>query len=177
MWDNPYMILGLVVVIVAIVAVLIVALRGKPSPVAQPAYTPPMATPATFSPAVGQTTQAPPKGVPTMIASVATQVAIPLGADLSIVEGPDRGRSLSLNKPVTTIGRSGARKNDLDLSDGTVSREQAKILYNSADRSFTLVNEASTNPTRVNGNTVVSVALSNNDKIEFGNTAIRFLRS
>jgi hypothetical protein len=184
MWDNPWMILGAAVVVVAIVAVLIIALRSKPAPAAYappaaaapPYVAPPASVPTAASAAMGQATQAA-RGVPTMAASAPTQALMQLGANLSITEGPDRGRNLSLGKAVTTIGRAGARKNDVELSDGTVSREQAKILYNQDDKTFTLVNEASTNPTRVNGNTVVSVALANNDKIEFGNTAIKFLRT
>jgi pSer/pThr/pTyr-binding forkhead associated (FHA) protein len=178
--DNPLMLAGGAVLLVAIVAVLFVALRSKPAPTAYAppaAAAPPYAAPSQMSAAsAGQATQAG-RGAATLVVSPATEVVARLGADLIISEGPDRGKTFSIGKPITTIGRSGARKNDLDLSDGSVSREQAKILYNQVDRSFTLVNESTTNPTRVNGNVVVSVPLANNDKIEFGKTILRFSKT
>jgi pSer/pThr/pTyr-binding forkhead associated (FHA) protein len=112
-----------------------------------------------------------------MAASRGTEVFTRLGGELAVSDGPDRGRNLVISKPTTTIGRSGQRKNDLDLSDTTVSREQAKVLYNTVDRSFKIINESTTNPTRVNGSTVDTAVLQDGDRIEFGNTVVKFKKT
>ena len=112
-----------------------------------------------------------------MVASKGTEVFTRLGGELSISDGPDRGRNFAIGKPTILIGRTGQRKNDFELSDSTTSREQAKIVYNSGDRSFKIINESTTNPTRVNGSTVDTVVLQDGDRIEFGNTVVRFKKT
>ncbi|MGB9006840.1 MAG: FHA domain-containing protein [Candidatus Aminicenantales bacterium] len=104
-----------------------------------------------------------------------TQVYLNLGADLIIEKGPDKGKEFALTKLATTIGRAGARKNDVELSDDTVSKEQATINYDNAKKIFTIVNESSTNPTRANGTPVSgSAVVENNTVVEIGRTQIRF---
>jgi hypothetical protein len=56
-----------------------------------------------------------------------------------------------------------------------VSKEQATINYDNAKKIFTIVNESSTNPTRVNGTPVSgSAVVENNTVVEMGRTQIRF---
>jgi hypothetical protein len=106
-----------------------------------------------------------------------TQVYVSLGADLIIEKGPDRGKEFSLHKQVTTIGRPGARKNDVELTDDTVSKEQASIFYDNINKTFTVRNESTTNPTLLNKNIITEAAgLNNSDLIEMGKTVLRFKR-
>lgn len=155
MMENPLVVGGIVVVILAIVAFVIVAMRGKPAPAAAKVST----------------------GAATMVAAKGTEVFTRLGGELSVSEGPDRGRNFVIGKPTTLIGRSGQRKNDFELGDATTSREQAKIIYSLTDRSFKIINESTTNPTRVNGSLVDAVVLQDGDKIEFGNTVVKFKKA
>jgi pSer/pThr/pTyr-binding forkhead associated (FHA) protein len=176
--NNPIVIGGVIVLIAAIIGILFVTMRRKPAPetyAAPPAYPPPpsMAPPAP----AGTETQAA-SGVATMVAAGrATEVITRLGGELNVTDGPDRGRNFVIGRPTTTIGRAGQRKNDLELTDTTVSREQAKILYNSADKSFKLINESTTNPTRVNGSTFDTAVLQDGDRIECGNTIVKFRKT
>jgi hypothetical protein len=104
-----------------------------------------------------------------------TKVYMNLGADLVVEKGPDKGKEFALTKLATTIGRAGARKNDVELSDDTVSKEQATVNYDNTKKIFTVANESSTNPTRVNGTPVSeSAVLENNTVLEMGRTQIRF---
>jgi hypothetical protein len=104
----------------------------------------------------------------------ATELFMDLGAELVVTDGPDRGRHFPLTKPRVAIGRSGGRHNDVLLSDDTVSREHARIVYNPADKTFRLVNESNTNPVRVNGAAIESVLVQDNDNIQLGATSLRF---
>jgi len=104
-----------------------------------------------------------------------TQVYVSLGADLIVEKGPERGKEFSLHKQVTTIGRPGARKNDVELADDTVSKEQASIFYDNIKKTFTLRNESTTNPTLLNKNIITEAAeLHNSDLIEIGKTVLKF---
>jgi hypothetical protein len=178
---SPMLIGVIVVAALVVIAVVIVVMRKKPEAPA-PAYAPapmPMPTQAAMPSASTQVSNATQvsSGSATMVASKGTEVFTRLGGELTVAEGPDRGRILAIGKPTILIGRSGQRKNDFELSDSTTSREQAKIIYNSADRSFKIVNESTTNPTRVNGSTMDSAVLRDGDKIEFGNTVVRFKKT
>lgn len=141
-----------------------------PMPAApMPAPAPPPA-PAAADPA--RTTKIPPAAVD------ATQRFTSLGADLVVEKGPDKGREHSLHLPVTTIGRAGARKNDLELSDETVSKDQASIYYDLAQKTFSIANESATNPTKVNGVAITGPTLLEHDSlIELGRTVVRFRKS
>jgi hypothetical protein len=104
-----------------------------------------------------------------------TQVFMSLGADLVAERGPDKGKEFPLYKPVMTVGRPGARKNDVELGDDTVSKEQASISYDVARKTFTLANESATNPTKVNGEIVAApTPIENGAVIEMGRTLLRF---
>jgi hypothetical protein len=104
-----------------------------------------------------------------------TQIYLNLGADIVVEKGPDKGKEFALTKPAFTIGRAGARKNDIELTDDTVSKEQATINYDNAKKIFSLLNESSTNPTRIGGSAVSGSAdLENNTVLEMGRTLLRF---
>lgn len=104
-----------------------------------------------------------------------TQVYLNLGADIVVEKGPDKGKEFALTKLATTIGRAGARKNDIELTDDTVSKEQATINYDNAKKIFSILNESSTNPTRIGGSAVSgSAVLENNTVLEMGRTQLRF---
>lgn len=107
-----------------------------------------------------------------------TQVYVDLGASLVVEKGPDSGKDFPLTKTSATIGRAGARRNDIELSDETVSKEQATIHFNNSKKAFSVVNESGTNPTKVNGAAVSGPApLENNATVEMGKTVLRFRKS
>lgn len=147
---------------------VIVHAQRVPAQIAGPAPAPP-----SMDPADQATKFVTPKPVAT---AAATTVFIDLGADLVISEGPDTGKKFPLTKPRVTIGRRGARQNEVELSDQSVSREHAKIVYNPTDQTFNLINESVTNPTRVNGTAIESALLQPNDLIQLGATTITFVR-
>jgi hypothetical protein len=143
---------------------------ARPAPAAAPA--PPVA------PAMPDRTT---KVAPAPIApppADATQRFVSLGADLVVERGPDKGREFPLHKPVTTIGRPGARKNDVELADDTVSKDQASIYYDHSRRQFSIANESATNPTAVNGAQISGpTLLENGSLIELGRTILRFKKN
>jgi len=88
-----------------------------------------------------------------------------------VVDGPNRGTKLTLDKNVTGIGKRDT--NDLILSDKTVSRNHIEIKY-SAD-SFILSDLGSTNGSFLNGSRVKEAYLSPGDLIKIGNTTLEFV--
>ncbi len=104
-----------------------------------------------------------------------TRAFMSLGGEITIEKGPDKDKQYTLHKQVTTIGRAGARKNDIELTDDTISKEQASIFYDNTTREFSISNESTTNPTMVNKKIITeSIVLKNNDDIEAGETVLRF---
>jgi len=107
-----------------------------------------------------------------------TQVFMSLGADLVAEKGPDKGKEFSLHKQVTTIGRAGGRPNDVEVTDDSVSKDQASIYYDGARRAFSIANESGTNPTKVNGQQISGpTQIENGSVIEMGRTVLRFKKS
>ncbi len=107
-----------------------------------------------------------------------TQVFLSLGADIVVDKGPDKGKEFPLHQQVTTVGRPGTRKNDIELNDDTVSKEQAAIYYDNVKKEFTVANESVTNPTRVNGQPISGPTLIKNGAlIELGRTVLQFKKS
>ena len=148
---------------------------APPTPAAAPPVQPTMAA-EPGSAATRKIPGAQPSPAPT--ATDATQAFMNLGAELVVTKGPDSGRNTTLHKPVTTIGRPGARKNDLELSDDTVSKEQASVLYDNNSRHFTITNQSTTNPTLVNKKVVAEpTLLEDGDVLEMGGTTLRFQKS
>ena len=187
---SSTLMMGLVGLAALIVIVVVVIVMRPKKPVPAPAsYAPPVPTvspshirpPAPPPPTSSRTVNA----APPRPASAATQVVPPpapkateiyfdLGMELSVTDGPDRGKRFPFTKPTMTIGRSGARQNEITLSDGTVSREHAKIIYAAAEKTFRLINESTTNPARLNGNPIDAVVIKDGDTIQVGSTILKF---
>lgn len=180
--------LGLLVVFIALLvkpkkaaAPLPATVRARPAETVRPMPPPP--APAPPPPPVAamdaaKTAKIPPSASYAAPSADATQRFTSLGADLVIEKGPDKGREYSLHLPVTTIGRHGARKNDLELSDETVSKDQASIYYDLAQKTFSIANESATNPTKVNGVPITGPTRLDHDcLIELGRTVVRFKKS
>jgi len=90
---------------------------------------------------------------------------------LVVVDGPNRGKKLTLNKNITKVGKR--ESNDLILADKTVSRNHIEIEY--ASDSFLLRDLGSTNGTFLNGSKAKEVYLTPGDLIKIGNTTIEFV--
>jgi len=188
--STPMMIgiAGIAVLIVIVVAVIV--MRPKPAPMPAPpvSYAPKMPSaapshirpPAPPPPTAARTVSAAPRSVATQVvpppAPKATEIFFDLGADLAVTAGPDNGKRFSLTKPTITLGRSGARQNDITLSDSTVSREHAKIIYSTAEKTFRLINESTTNPVRLNGNPIDTAVIKDGDTLQLGSTIFKFSR-
>jgi hypothetical protein len=104
-----------------------------------------------------------------------TQVYRSLGASLVLESGPDKDRVYTLRLMKTTIGRPGGRLNDIEITDGTMSKEQASLLYDNAKKEFTLLNESATNPTFVDGVEVAGpTILRDGAAVGMGKVSLRF---
>lgn len=90
---------------------------------------------------------------------------------LVVVDGPTRGKKISLNKDVTKVGKR--ENNDLIIVDKTVSRNHLEIEYTSD--SFMLRDLGSTNGTFLNGSRVKEAYLSPGDLIKVGNSTLEFV--
>ena len=90
---------------------------------------------------------------------------------LSIVDGPDKGKKYSLVKTSTKVGKK--ENNDFIVADTTVSRNHIEIEYTSD--SFLLRDLDSTNGTYVNGTRVKESYLVPGDRIRLGNTTLEFV--
>ncbi|HSQ35764.1 MAG TPA: FHA domain-containing protein [Candidatus Binatia bacterium] len=96
-------------------------------------------------------------------------------AELLVEAGSDQGTVFTISKNANAIGRAGTRCNEVVLTDNTVSKEQATLFFDPGSNRFSIVNETTKNPTKVNG--VIAgqqVQLSGGDMIEMGKTALRF---
>lgn len=104
-----------------------------------------------------------------------TQVYRNLGASLVLESGPDKGRVYMLHLMKTTIGRPGGRLNDIEIADGTMSKEQASLLYDNAKKDFTLLNESATNPTLLDGVEIAGPTLLHDGAaVGMGKVVLRF---
>jgi hypothetical protein len=93
-----------------------------------------------------------------------------LKAELKILSGPLVGRSIDLNREVTTIGT--APDNTVPLSDTGVSRKHVGIKKN--DAGYELADLGSTNGVYVNGEKVARRKLEVGDVIRVGTTEMVF---
>ena len=180
-----YLLIGAGAVFLVLLIMFIVLLT-KPKKAAAPATIRPRSQdtvrpgprPAAPGPDLDKTTKLPTGPAAPSYAAPApdkTQVFMSLGADLIIEKGPDKGKEYTLHKQVMTIGRPGARKNDVELADDTVSKDQASIFYDNTRKLFSIANESATNPTKVNGQFISGPTLIENGAlIEMGKTVIRF---
>jgi len=142
-------------------------IKPEPRPAAPPS--PPIAEPAPTRKV--ETPSAPPPAPE----PAKTRAFLSLRAEVLIEKGPDEGKTYTFHKQVSTIGRGGSRKNDIELSDDTVSKEQSSIFYDNTTKEFSIRNESTTNPTQVNQKIVTDpIILNTNDLIEVGASALRF---
>ena len=90
-------------------------------------------------------------------------------ASLYVVRGRDQGKHFQLTNSVMRIGRDAA--NDIQLFDSEASRSHAEVRV--ADGKVReLVDLASSNGTRINGNRVKRQTLVSGDRIEIGQTLL-----
>jgi pSer/pThr/pTyr-binding forkhead associated (FHA) protein len=158
-----------------LVLLLTVLSKSKKTPKNAPVIRPATHAPAAASPDLNKTIRV---VSGTEAAASKTQVYLNLGASIVVDKGPDVGKEFPLHTLVTAIGRPGARKNDIELNDGTVSKEQATIRYDNTKKEFTLINESQTNPTRVDQKEVSApAAIADGAVIEIGKTVLRFKKS
>lgn len=115
----------------------------------------------TETPRVPDTTEQSP--LPQKNTSKSEALQLPAGKRLSlaILDGPDAGQVFRIDRPRTTIGRSGA---DLTLNDSEASRQHAVIEIR--ESAYTLSDLGSTNGTLVGGEKISS-AVELTDKSEF----------
>ena len=90
---------------------------------------------------------------------------------LRLLNGPGKDRIFTIRAPVTTIGRG--LDNDLVLESTDISRHHARIEYNGSG--YHLIDLGSTNGTRINGQPVQHVLLSDGDLLDFGSLHLQFL--
>jgi hypothetical protein len=88
---------------------------------------------------------------------------------LEILNGPRQGDEIILRKPVTTVGR--ALDNDIVFESGDVSRHHARFEF--INGRMLVVDQRSTNGTRVNGQLVHSHIIGPGDNISFGTVTVR----
>ena len=167
---------GAVLFGVLLIILLVLLMRPQKAPVATaapPGPAAPSPVPDSFEP----TRKISPTVPAAQAAEVddATKVFMNLGAEVVVEKGPDQGATFAIHKQVTNIGRAGTRKNDVELSDDTVSKEQASILYDTRSQAFRLQNQSTTNPTTVNNRLVADpVELEADAVIQMGSTILRF---
>lgn len=89
---------------------------------------------------------------------------------LVVLDGPDKGKKITLHKPKTSVGKR--ETNDFLLTDKTVSRNHFEIEY-TAD-SFLLRDLGSTNGSYLNGSRVKEAYLAPGDVIKVGSSQIEF---
>ena len=172
----------LIIIIVAgaaLLALLFVLLRliskSKAGKGGAPVIKPVQKAPAAGSPDLAKTMRVAP---PAEAAGAKTQVFLNLGASIIVDKGADAGKEFPLHTLATAIGRPGARKNDIELTDGTVSKEQASIHYDNTKKEFSIVNESQTNPTRVNQAEISGPkVIADGAVIEIGKTVLRFKKN
>ena len=97
----------------------------------------------------------------------------PTFAYLIVRTGPRRGQTHQLRPDQTNVGREG--DNDILIDDKQVARSHARIRKeDDGEGVYFLYDLASTNGTKVNGQTIVRHALRHDDDIEFGTTRLVF---
>ncbi len=98
-------------------------------------------------------------------------------AALVVLKGAEIGRDFRLRKNRMIIGRSTSA--DICLHDDGASREHAEVEYRGTtrgdDATFVLTDLGSTNHTFVNSKQIESAELRDGDKIEIGDTILKFV--
>lgn len=170
-----YILIGAAVVFFILIIILIVVLTKPKQKYGVSETIRPVSPPSGPALDPGRTTKLAPTAVAPPPSGDRTQVFANLGADILIDKGPDKGKEFTLHKQVTTLGRAGSRKNDIELNDETVSKEQASIYFDAQKKEFSIANESGTNPTKLNGQAIAGPTLLVNDAlIEMGRSILRF---
>lgn len=98
-------------------------------------------------------------------------------AALIVLKGEEIGRDFRLRRKGTVIGRSDTA--EIRLPDDGASREHARVDYRGTgsadDPTFVITDLGSTNHTFVNSKRVESVQLRDGDKIQIGDTILKFV--
>lgn len=94
-------------------------------------------------------------------------------AFLLVLNGPQRGRQLTIKDTVAGIGRD-AQSNQIIIDDHAVSRQHARIRLEG--NRFLIYDLASSNGTLVNGMNVTRHELRDRDEIRVGDTNLIFMQ-
>ena len=89
---------------------------------------------------------------------------------LSVESGVDKGKSFQLTSPELSVGR--AQDNNIMLADQHVSSHHAMVHYR--EKGYMIEDLGSKNGTFVNGTRVEHSLIRDNDRIEMGETLLRF---
>ena len=82
------------------------------------------------------------------------------------------GNEYALDRREVIIGRTDADENDVVIAHRSISRHHAKIIHR--DGTFTIIDLASSNGVKVNGEAFGTATLVNGDIIELGHVKLRF---
>ncbi len=82
------------------------------------------------------------------------------------------GNEYALDQREVIIGRTDADENDVVIAHRSISRHHAKIIHR--DGTFTIIDLASSNGVKVNGEAFGTATLVNGDIIELGHVKLRF---
>lgn len=82
------------------------------------------------------------------------------------------GSEYALDRRELIIGRTDADENDLVIAHRSISRHHAKVIHR--DGTFTIIDLASSNGVKVNGEAFGTATLVNGDIIELGHVKLRF---
>ncbi len=95
---------------------------------------------------------------------------------LVVVQGPGKGRVLTLGNGMNAVGRSEESRVRLDFGDDNVSRtNHARLIYEPRTRRWLLSHGDGTNLTYLNGEVVVNVVeIESGAEIQIGSTTMRF---
>lgn len=82
------------------------------------------------------------------------------------------GNEYALDRREVIIGRTDADENDVVIAHRSISRHHAKVIHR--DGTFTIIDLASSNGVKVNGEAFGTATLVNGDIIELGHVKLRF---
>ncbi len=94
-------------------------------------------------------------------------------AQLTIIEGPEKGRVITLSDHPLVIGRAPADQG-LPIRDEAISRQHVQV--NAAGAQYEIVDLGSSNGTRLNGHTVDRAFLTEGDVFTIGKSTFCFTR-
>ncbi|MCY3730141.1 MAG: FHA domain-containing protein [Rhodospirillaceae bacterium] len=95
---------------------------------------------------------------------------------LVVVQGPGRGRVLTVGNGMNAVGRGSGARVRIDFGDDTIARaNHARLVYEPRQRRFLLDHGDGSNLTYLNGDVVMKpVEIQSGACIEIGNTTLRF---